>query len=126
MRRTSVLIATAIVIGLGYWLTRPPNDLALDDACGLSDVQARASALIYGTKFWLAQRDAVDRELDALRGMTASEGLTDRGPVNDTESQMTRLSDASKSPEALEREHRQIFAEMGHLTVCRAAIEKNL
>ncbi|HIJ62546.1 MAG TPA: hypothetical protein HPQ04_07635 [Rhodospirillaceae bacterium] len=125
---TMGLIATAAA---GYWLSLPPDGVALDESCQPSDPQAVVSEILHHQDFWLAQKSAVDEALRAEISLLAGKEKR-RDQMNDgrntIEQRMTRLSnrDVSGDEQAVAQAQREQIARLARLTRCQVAINQKL
>ena len=121
-----ILMAAAV-----YWLTVPPDLVALDDDCQPGDPQAVISEWLHGKTFWETQKAATEQALRAEISLLAGkEKRRDQmnDPRNSIEQRMTRLSnrDVSGDEQAAAQAQREQIARMSRLSRCQTAIDRHL
>jgi len=132
MNKTAGWIFGFVFLGATvYWLTLPPDSVALDDDCHPGDPQAAVSAWLHGRSFWQGQKLATEEALRAEISLLASkEKRRDQmsDPHNSIEQRMTRLSnrDVSGDEQAAAQAQREQLARMSRLTRCQVDIERHL
>ena len=122
------LIALA---GAIYWLSLPPDTVALDESCQPSDPQAVVSERLHRQDFWLAQKAAVEAAIRAEISLQAGkEKRRDQMTEgrSSIEQRMTRLSnrDIGGDEQAVAQAQREQIARLARLTRCQVVISQAL
>ncbi len=119
------------LLGALYWLTLPPDDIALNDACRPSELQDRFSEGVYGRIFWQAQQTALAEAVRIELDLRARNELRQDQPGEGRsriDRQMSRLSerDISGDQQAAAQVQREQMARMAWLYRCQQVIEQKL
>lgn len=78
-----------------FWLTLPPDRVALDEACVPAGMRFKSSALTWGDKFWRHQKNAISAEIGMLQDLREAAKQGTLRPADETpiEQRMRHLTD---------------------------------
>jgi hypothetical protein len=131
-RRLLALVGLlAFGLGCAWWVTLPPDDLAIDEACQPGNGPPRLSAALWGEAFWQAQYAALVDERDRL---LSQPGRRERikqemEKENAAEQRIERLSqaeerglDTAERERRAQREQRHRLEKISWLMACEPVV----
>ncbi len=94
----AVLFILAFLLA-GFLITRPTDELALDNDCSPENIQAQFSARLYGDTFLRKQQAALGNEIGTLQNLRNASTENPSRPADMTpiEERMRRLSDKARA-----------------------------
>ncbi len=119
------LIALLLVSLWLTWAVWPPSRMVLDQNCQATGIRARVSAVLFGERFWDAQRAAAVEERDRLLAEPSRRERAAEEPKDSTsiDARMEHLAASGENAEAAE--HRRVVR-LVWVATCLTAAEDHL